>query len=318
MHAERNDSPSQFLFPLACELGTDCWIARYTDRKEGEGKADYQCGRRTQHDHRGTDFAITDYGQMAKGVPVLAVLDGTVFRLRKGVKDMPVTRENRDAISKIGCGNAVILRHAGGYQTAYCHLKEGSVTLDVGDTVNQGEQIGSVGLSGLTEYPHLHFDVRKDGKRIDPFDGQNVNIGCNSNKNGSENMGLWANHLPYSALDLMPPVFSSEPLNRQSRWNAPLEALETSAPVLVLTGRAWNILKGDRWQFKITRPDGTVATDRTITAKENRQSDWYANRLFRPGGGFLPGKWTGTVTLVRRGTDGNEIRLSKDTSILVE
>ncbi len=52
--------------------------------------------------------------------------------------------------------------------TRYAHLNTISVT--VGDTVNQGEQIGTVGTSGNTTGPHIHFEVWQNGVAVDPMD----------------------------------------------------------------------------------------------------------------------------------------------------
>ena len=64
-------------------------------------------------------------------------------------------------------GNFIILQHDG-YQTVYAHLSAFSVK--VGDRINQGQEIGKVGNTGYTTNPHLHFEVFRDGKRINPLE----------------------------------------------------------------------------------------------------------------------------------------------------
>ena len=66
-------------------------------------------------------------------------------------------------------GNAVVITHADGFDTIYAHLRKGSVAVKKGDSVKRGQRIGSVGLSGLTEFPHLHFEVRFNRSVTDPF-----------------------------------------------------------------------------------------------------------------------------------------------------
>jgi len=302
-----------FQLPIDCSLGKDCWISRYSDRKKGKGKADYMCGRRTQHNHRGTDFSITNYGQMKKGVAVLAAAGGTVLRLRDNVADQAVSDNNLTAVRGKECGNGIILEHTADFTTGYCHMKNASLTVKVGDTVVAGQKIGEVGLSGNTEYPHLHFNVMKKGKRIDPFDGKALNQACGA----AEGNGLWAKKPIYETMDLLPLVFSSEVLNRQTRWSVQPTQFSSTAPALILTGRAWNVLEGDHWLFHIIRPDGVEATERSLTAKENRQSQWYANRLFRPKGGFMTGTWKGKLVVLRQHSDGTVSRFESETSILV-
>jgi murein DD-endopeptidase MepM/ murein hydrolase activator NlpD len=63
-------------------------------------------------------------------------------------------------------GNLIIIKHADGVETRYAHLSATSVK--EGDTVQAGQPIGAVGTTGYSTGPHLHFEVRKDGKPIDP------------------------------------------------------------------------------------------------------------------------------------------------------
>ena len=63
-------------------------------------------------------------------------------------------------------GNLVTVDHGNGIETRYAHLS--AVDVQVGDTVTPGQDIGKVGTTGYSTGPHLHFEVRKDGKPIDP------------------------------------------------------------------------------------------------------------------------------------------------------
>lgn len=63
-------------------------------------------------------------------------------------------------------GTAVVIEHETGLQTRYAHLS--AVTVAVGDRVGQGQEIGRVGQSGRATGPHLHFEVIRDGRRVDP------------------------------------------------------------------------------------------------------------------------------------------------------
>ena len=63
-------------------------------------------------------------------------------------------------------GNLVIVRHDGGIETRYAHLS--AVGVQVGDHVAPGQPIGNVGTTGYSTGPHLHFEVRRDGKPMDP------------------------------------------------------------------------------------------------------------------------------------------------------
>jgi hypothetical protein len=66
--------------------------------------------------------------------------------------------------------NYVTVRHdVNGYVTKYYHLKKGSVAVAVGDRVKAGTVLGQAASSGVSNGPHLHFQVEVDGTAVDPF-----------------------------------------------------------------------------------------------------------------------------------------------------
>ncbi len=95
--------------------------------------------------HTGIDYALY------QGTPVLAALDGTVIRT---------------AHLGTGYGTHVVLEHEGGLQTVYAHLS--SIGVSIGSAVREGSEIGRSGNSGNSTGPHLHFEVRRLGKPVDP------------------------------------------------------------------------------------------------------------------------------------------------------
>ncbi len=96
--------------------------------------------------HAGLDFAAP------QGTPIYATADGRV-----------TTSGNAGN----GYGNHVILSHGFGYETLYGHMVR--VKSQVGQTVKRGEVIGWVGSTGKSTGPHLHYEVHKNGKQIDPI-----------------------------------------------------------------------------------------------------------------------------------------------------
>jgi biotin carboxyl carrier protein len=95
--------------------------------------------------HRGVDFA----GK--RGSKVVAVASGVVIRSRR--------------VS--GYGNVVEVRHADGYSTLYAHNQKNLVKQ--GDVVSKGQAVALLGSTGRSSGPHVHFEVHRDGKIIDPL-----------------------------------------------------------------------------------------------------------------------------------------------------
>ena len=100
---------------------------------------------RTLQNHQGVDYAI------AEGTRIFATADGIV----KEVKGKNSTS-----------GITVVIDHRNGYTTSYSHLQ--SVKVKRGRRVQRGDIIALSGNSGLSLAPHLHYEVRHNGMRVDP------------------------------------------------------------------------------------------------------------------------------------------------------
>ncbi len=68
-----------------------------------------------------------------------------------------------------GHGNFVKIRHNGSYETLYAHMSRFAKGVNVGTTVRQGQIIGYAGSTGLSTGPHLHYEIIKDGKHVNPL-----------------------------------------------------------------------------------------------------------------------------------------------------
>ena len=71
-------------------------------------------------------------------------------------------RVEKDAV----WGNRIVIAHADSISTVYAHL--GTVSTASGRTVKRGEVIGTIGYSGLTTGPHVHYEILKNGVAVDP------------------------------------------------------------------------------------------------------------------------------------------------------
>ena len=73
-------------------------------------------------------------------------------------------------------GGAVIIDHGLGVYTGFYHLD--SVDIAAGKTIQQGELVGTVGSTGLSTGPHLHWDLLMNGVWVDPFAWREFGFGC--------------------------------------------------------------------------------------------------------------------------------------------
>ena len=105
--------------------------------------------------HVGIDLAFKD------GVPVYAAASGTISFVGCDSRC-----NSCDSCDK-GYVKYVIISHPNGSETRYAHLQDFKVVQ--GEKVNQGDLIGHVGHSGLCKGSHLHFEIRKDSKPVDPM-----------------------------------------------------------------------------------------------------------------------------------------------------
>ncbi|MEW6669839.1 MAG: M23 family metallopeptidase [Thermodesulfobacteriota bacterium] len=91
-------------------------------------------------------------------MPVYAPADGKVVTVVNHVEDNPIGQLNMED----NWGNIVLVWHYGRVYTACCHLKRGTVSVNEGESVRQGQLIGKVGNSGRSSVPHLHFQVQNN------------------------------------------------------------------------------------------------------------------------------------------------------------
>ncbi|KIC35571.1 M23 family metallopeptidase [Leisingera sp. ANG-M7] len=287
-------------FPLDCTLGEDCRIQQFVDRDPGKGATDFTCGTLSYDGHKGTDIALPYLSDMQAGVQVRAAADGVVLGTRNTMADQYATADNADSIDGKECGNGVVLRHGGGWETQYCHMKRGSVLVENGQKVKAGDVLGEVGLSGKTQFPHLHLSVRKDGAVVDPFSPGALDT-CGS----PAAQTLWADPLPYQPGGLIGAGFSTavpefDAIQAGTANQAPLAA---DAPALVFWAYAYGSQAGDRLELNVTGPGGELVSHSEALERTQAQLFRAAGRRLR-GGQWPAGSYTGVARLLR---DGQEI-----------
>ncbi len=101
---------------------------------------------KTRKMHWGCDFSAPT------GTDIYATGKGKVVKIKK---------------LRRGYGNHVVIDHGFNYQTLYAHMKD--INVRVGQWVNRGDVIGTVGNTGTSTAPHLHYEVMKDKKKVNPI-----------------------------------------------------------------------------------------------------------------------------------------------------
>ena len=158
-----------FEVPIDCKFGINCDLVLFVDHDKSTKWRDFQCGNLSYNNHQGTDIRLRSIQLMQRGVDVLAAANGRVTKIRRGLPDISFKAIGHDIIVRRGLGNVVVIDHGNGWRTIYAHLKNASIRVAAGQKVKAGNVLGQVGMSGLSEFPHLHFAVQRRGKVIDPF-----------------------------------------------------------------------------------------------------------------------------------------------------
>ena len=108
--------------------------------------------------HKGIDLTLwRGYSALSA---IGAAWDGTVTDVRDGVEGFDTVRS---------AGNRVTIDHGDGVVTKYYHLANGSIPVQVGDSVDAGQVIGQMGSTGYSTGAHLHFQLEIYGEPVDPL-----------------------------------------------------------------------------------------------------------------------------------------------------
>ena len=292
-------APPLLGLPIECPRGADCPIQNYVDHDDGPLGRDYACGTLTYDGHTGTDFRVADLPAMYAGVKVLAAAAGTVVAVRDGEPDVSVRQRGRSALAGRDAGNSVRIAHGDGWESQYSHLRRGSVAVRAGQSVAAGTRLGEVGLSGNTEFPHVDFTLRHQGKIVDPFAPDSPPQAC-----GSGGATLWdpsvAERLNYRASGLLSAGFAAEPAQRERAEAGDYAGVELTpaSAAMVFWVSLFGVQKGDRVQMQLSRPDGQVLAD-SRTIAEGNKAVWFALVGKRRTAAWPVGDYRGRVTLLR-------------------
>lgn len=289
--------------PLDCTLGETCFIQQFVDHDPSPDAMDFACGSATYDGHKGTDIRLPSATEVASGVDVLAAAPGVVLGLRDGMVDKVLrSAADRSAIKGRECGNGVVLDHGNGWRTQYCHMKRGSIQVKKGVRLARGAPLGQVGLSGNTEFPHLHITVNKDEQIIDPFQWPKVNkCGAYDENN------LWVSGIPkdftYQPTQVVLTGFAAQAVKYaavQDGEYADLSPLSRSKP-LVAFGLAVNLQAGDVFRVTLDGPEGNIVDSKSEPFTKNKAQWMSFSGKNAPSTGWPKGQYQSRISVLRAG-----------------
>ena len=302
--------------PIACDVGRSCFIQHYVDLDPGPGARDFTCGSQTYDGHNGVDIRLTSMAAQRVGVSVLAAAPGVVAGVRDSMADVSVRIGGLASVKDVECGNGALIDHGGGWATQYCHMARGSLTVKAGDHVTAGQVLGRVGLSGETEFPHLHFTVRHNGQPIEPFAYGEPAGACSGGR--SLITARPGSDLGYHYPEVINAGFASRAVTMEEIESGVAEA-SALAPGPRSTGlaayvRVIGLKTGDQASLRLTAPNGTVMADTASSVLDH----WQAQSFMLAGKRLTAGNWPAGVYRARLTVrHGAAVLLTRDFTLMM-
>lgn len=294
------ESAPALTLPVQCKVGQSCLIQKLVDHDDSAGRRDYRCGTLTTDGHDGVDIRLRTLDDMRSGYAVVAAAAGKVMRIRDSEPDIS-SRQRIDLNGK-NAGNGVVIDHGDGWETQYSHLRQGSIGVQPGQQIAAGQQLGLVGMSGNSEFPHLHFTLRHHGEAIDPFTGTGQGSMCSA---AASPAGLWTANTRREIGYVQTAIVSAGLMS-----NVPPKSVADRTDRKELAGRHEPIILwvdvigakvGDIQEFAITGPDGQSIHAQQVTVVGGGLS-WFAFSGKRaPAAGWPAGRYVGRYIIKREG-----------------
>jgi hypothetical protein len=290
--------------PIKCQPGVSCFFQNYVDHDASDKARDYRCGGRSYDGHDGTDIRIRNLEIQRQGVEVLAAAPGRVIGGRNDMEDISVKTVDKAAIAGKECGNGVVLEHEGGWRTQYCHMAKGSVRVKVGDQMTTGQPIGLVGLSGETEFFHLHFTVRHRGRVVDPFAYGAPENSCGSGRS------IWATSLgeqmQYRPREIIDYGFAGIAPTMELIESGEIgkHPVTSGSDALVAYVRTIGLQAGDQQVLAVQGPSGaSISANNLPTLDRDKAQFLVIAGKKRTDAAWPAGRYTATYRVTRDGAD---------------
>lgn len=287
-------------FPVACKLMDNCWITNHVDlnRRTGE-REDYMCGKKLTDNNKSTHISLKSRSSVESNIPVIAAANGTV-KIAQNIGGF--------------CGVRVLIEHEKGWESNYCHLNPSTLQVKKGQIVKPGQIIGSIGMSGKTQWPHLSYALLRNDMVFDPFSGKTPLEGCSGYSNPLWGGGINPIYEPaqVTSIGFNFGTISSKTIMDGAAKSA--TAMKSQTPQISLWVMMMNIQKGDEITLKVIEPSGRILNEQII--KVDFDQKYYPVHLSTLRKNFLwdKGNYKGVVTISRY-VEGNKITTGKYTGV---
>lgn len=307
----QNSVQPQLQWPLSCGVGRDCFIQAYPDVTawtDPSHPVDYRCGNRTEPGLVGTKIIFKDWNTALADQQVYPVAVGVVKQVVNDFADGDIQHYSK------ACGNSIVIDHDR-WESTYCHLKQGSITVSLGQAVQPSDAIAFVGQSGAATEPQLAFYITRDGVPFDPFLNESIAKASVCKKNAAR--GAWGAEVNYIDAANISAGFAARVVNHlEIKANAvlPQRELNANSPYLLSWVRLQHVMLGDEEKFTLISPNGQ-------TVEERRQrlpgysADYLSYVSTKAGkSGLTRGDWSSHYELKR----GGRIILQKNNTVHIE
>lgn len=298
-----NAQAQDFRLPIDCSLGDACIVQNYADANPAAGAADDPtCGPLSYDGHDGLDFRAPA-ALAARGVAVLAPAGGVVAGVRDGEPDGVFLGAGAAALAGRDCGNGLRIAHADGWESQLCHLRAGSLRVRAGERVEAGQPLGLVGLSGRTEFHHVHLTLRRNGEAVEPLTGGPLDAArCGEAMQAGSHWSAGARSaLSYRGAQWFAVGFTgAAPAPGANAETLPANAAR-DAPALVFWALAIGPRDGDVLRVRLYGPGGALMAENFRNQPRDQAQAWLFAGRPAPAGGWAPGLYRGEAALLRGG-----------------
>jgi hypothetical protein len=185
-------------------------------------------------------------------------------------------------------------------------MRNKSVQVRRGTRVKAGQWLGFVGLSGRTEFPHLHFQVSRKNIIVDPFTGLSQGSGC-----GKSSASLWnkaaLKELAYRATNIYMGGFTGRDPNAGGARAGKYHDIKVprTAASLNLWADIFGLRKDDLLLFEIFAPNRTLILAAKAIIRRTQIRKFFTAKTRRTAKLWLPGSYRGEIRLVRKLASGD-------------